>query len=478
MREYVQPPAVRHPDHDFARALGGRQLDQLVEHRDGHVESLDRELFLAQVGLVHEALERVDLGQPLEQRLLLLGAQRLAEGARLDRLAQPQPLPVRSDVLDLVGDRAAVGLAQVRERLDEGVTGHVHPQDVSGDLRHQLGRQAERSGVERRVALRLAPERIQASRQMAVGAVGLEQRSGRLDGVQQCLVDGDLAGGRGRRGPGRKRRRGRLRQWRQRHAEIGEDLVVEALFAVEQSLDPGQEAARFGALDDAVIIGRGHRHDLLGADQLGDVLDPDGIGDRAGGDDRALPDHQPRDGGDSADPARVGERQVAAAEVVGGERVVARFAHERVVLGHEFAEAQASRVTDHRHDQAPRAVLALDVDGQAEVHGAVANAVRLAINLGEVVCHHRHLVGRDARDRVGDQVRERDPAAGLLELLAALVERRDGKRAERGRGRNRAALLHVASERGARALDQLRPGGHLGGRGWGCGSAVADGEHV
>ena len=230
----------------------------------------------------------------------------------------------------------------MRERLNEGVTGHVHPQDVSGDFRHQLGRQAERSGVERRVALRLAPERIQASRQMAVGAVGLEQRSGRLDGVQQRLVDGDLAGGRGHRGPGR----GRLWQRRQRRSEIGEDLLVEALFAVEPSLDPGQEAAGFGALDDAVIIGRGHRHDLLGADQLGGVLDPDGIGDRAGGDDRALSDHQPRDGGDRADPARVGERQVAAAEVVGGERVVARFAHERVVLGHEFAEAEPSRVAD------------------------------------------------------------------------------------------------------------------------------------
>jgi hypothetical protein len=41
----------------------------------------------------------------------LVGRQRRPELARLDRLAQPQPLPVRRDVLDLVGDRPAVGLA-------------------------------------------------------------------------------------------------------------------------------------------------------------------------------------------------------------------------------------------------------------------------------------------------------------------------------------------------------------------------------
>ena len=114
VREHVQAAAVRHPDHDLARAARGRELDQLVEHRHGHVEALDRELLLPEVGLVHEALERVDLGQPLEQRLLLVVGQRLAERAGLDRLAQPQPLAMRGDVLDLVGDRPAVGLAQVR----------------------------------------------------------------------------------------------------------------------------------------------------------------------------------------------------------------------------------------------------------------------------------------------------------------------------------------------------------------------------
>ena len=47
-----------------------------------------------------------------------------------------------------------------------------------------------------------------------------------------------------------------------------------------------------------------------------------------------------------------------------------------------------------------------------------AHAVRLAVDLGEVVGHHRHVLGR-ARDRVGDQVGEGD-----LALPAAFSSRR------------------------------------------------------
>src|SRR5256885_2222152 len=104
VREHVEPAAVRHADHDLAGAVGRGELDELVEHRHRHVEALDRELLLTQVGLVHEALEGVDLDEALEQRLLLVGGQRLAELSGLDLRAQPGALAVRGDVLDLVGD--------------------------------------------------------------------------------------------------------------------------------------------------------------------------------------------------------------------------------------------------------------------------------------------------------------------------------------------------------------------------------------
>ena len=151
--QHVQPPAVGHADHDLVAAVGGGQLDQLVEHRHRHVQALDRELVLAEVGLVHEPLQRVDLHQAPQQPLALLDGQRLAEGARLDVLAQPHALAVRGDVLDLVGDRAAVGLAQVRQRIGERGSRHVHVKDLGRDLGLDLRRQPERLGVEARVAL-------------------------------------------------------------------------------------------------------------------------------------------------------------------------------------------------------------------------------------------------------------------------------------------------------------------------------------
>ena len=185
--EHVQPPAVGHADHDLARTVGGRQLDQLVEHRHRHVEALDRELVLAEVGLVHEALERVDLDQAPEQPLALLGRERLAEGARLDVLAQPHALAVGGDVLDLIGDRAAVGLAQVGQRIGERRPRHVHVQDLGRDLGLDLRRQPERLGVEARIALGLGAERVKACRQVAVAAEAADERAGRLDRLQQLL---------------------------------------------------------------------------------------------------------------------------------------------------------------------------------------------------------------------------------------------------------------------------------------------------
>ena len=325
-------------------AVDRGELDQLVEHRDGHVHALDRELLLAEVGLVHEALERVHLDQALQQRPLLVGGQRAAERAGLDVLAQPDPLAVRGDVLDLVGDRAAVGLAQVRERLGQRRAGNVHAQDARGNRRHQLGCQAERLGVERGIALGLGAERVDAGGEVAVGAERLQQRGGGPHRLHQLLARMPVGGRRdlARRGGGRRGSR-RRRLGSELDAERGEHALVEAVLALQVLLDPGEEASRLGALDDPVVVGRGHRHDLLGADHRPDVAEADRVGDRAGGDDRSLAAHQARDRGDRADAARVGERHVAADEVVRAERVRAGLLHERVVGVEERGEGQPAR---------------------------------------------------------------------------------------------------------------------------------------
>ena len=201
--EDVEATTVGHADDYFPSAPGGGELGQLVDHRHRHVQALDRELLLPQVGLVHEALEGVDLGQPLEQGLLLVAGQRMAELPGLDRLAQPQTLAVRRDVLDLVGDRAAVGLVQVGQGLGKSGAGDIHTQDPGRDLGHQFGRQAQRLGIERRIALGLATERIEVGGQVAMRAVSLEQRGRGLNGLEQFLVEL----GRGGRGWGGVRRR-------------------------------------------------------------------------------------------------------------------------------------------------------------------------------------------------------------------------------------------------------------------------------
>ncbi len=123
----------------------------------------------------------------------------LAVGAGLDHLAQPGALLVGGEVLELVGDRAAVGLAHPRQRLEQGLAGDADAQDRGGDARHQLRRQVEVLRLDRRVALGLAAERVEAGGEVAVGAVALEQRGGGLHGLQQLLVglgggDGGLGG--------------------------------------------------------------------------------------------------------------------------------------------------------------------------------------------------------------------------------------------------------------------------------------------
>ena len=80
-----------------ARPGGGAQLDHLVEHRHERVQALDRELLLAEEGLVEIGLEGLDLLQALEQIRAASEGERLAIGAPLDRLAQPDALLVVRD---------------------------------------------------------------------------------------------------------------------------------------------------------------------------------------------------------------------------------------------------------------------------------------------------------------------------------------------------------------------------------------------
>ena len=178
MSEDVQPSAVCHSDHDLVRAALRRKLDGLVEHRDDDVQPLDRELLLAEEGAPQVLLERLDARELGEQLLPFVDRERPSVPAGLDRLPQPHALLVVGDVLDLVRDRPAIGLAKPRKRVGERLARDVEAQHGRGDARLQLRRQLrdQALGLERRVSGRLGSEGIETSREMAVHPVRLDQR--------------------------------------------------------------------------------------------------------------------------------------------------------------------------------------------------------------------------------------------------------------------------------------------------------------
>ena len=238
----------------------------------------------------------------------------------------------------------------------------------------------------------------------------LEHRRGSLDSRHEVLIELGRSNGLGRswsrRRRGCRRRRDGCGQRLECCSQVGEHPLVEAALAVQIGLDPGEKAPGLRPLDYPVVIRRGHRHDLLHAQRGAYPLQSDRVGDRPGGHDRPLTRHEPRDGGHGADSPGVGERDVSPAQIVCGQAIGACLLHKGVVRIKELAERQAPRVADHGDHQRPAPVLALDIHSQSEVARAVIDAVGLAVQLGEVVGHHRHVFGGHEGDRVRDQVGE------------------------------------------------------------------------
>ncbi len=190
--ERVEATPVGHPDHDLVRAALRTELDRLVEHRDEHVEPLERELLLAEERAAQVLLDALDLGQTTQEAHAALRLERDVEAAGLDRLAQPDALGVVRDVLDLVGARPHVHLAQPRQRLEQRVAGDVEAQHAGRDPRLELGRQRgdEPRLVEGRVTQRLRAERVEPRGEVPVHAVRLDECHRGGDGAEEARVLG------------------------------------------------------------------------------------------------------------------------------------------------------------------------------------------------------------------------------------------------------------------------------------------------
>ena len=196
VREDVEPTAMRHSDHDLVRAGLDPEPDRLVEHRNHHVEPLDRELLLPEERPLEVVLEALDLRQTLEEPSALFAAQRLAVAAGLDRMAEPDAFLVVRDVLDLIRDRPAVDLAELRQDVGERLALDPDAQhrcrNAGLELRRQ--RRLEQLSLERRVADGIRAERIEVRGQMPVHADRLDQRHRRGDASDQQVVSNGLRG--------------------------------------------------------------------------------------------------------------------------------------------------------------------------------------------------------------------------------------------------------------------------------------------
>ena len=250
--------------------------------------------------------------------------------------------------------------------------------------------------------------------------------------------------------------------------------MVEAVLADEQVVDRGEEVPRLGALDDAVVVG-GRQHHDLGEPPAGErvgvgTLERRRVVDGPHTHDQPLAGHEPGDRPAGAQHPRVGERDRGAGEVVGGEAVAARASQQLVVGVDEFPEPQLLGVAQARHQQRPRPVAALVVDGEAQPHVGVAHYPGHPVGArGERGVHRRCVVGDGAHDGVGDEVGVADPAAPgpaqvAVDDQAIDVEQLGRDLPEAGGHRDRQAGLHVGGEAGAGASEDLAVGGRFDGR--------------
>ena len=374
--EDVEPPAVGHAHDGALEPLVGGGLEDGVEDRDQALAALDAEALLPDPLGAEELLERLGRVEPVEDVALVVDVERLLALA-LDLVLDPALLVQVLDVHVLDADGAAVGVAQDPQDLAEDrlvLAAEAAREELAVEVpdREPVG-----GGVELGRHPRLfPPQRVEVGDEVAAHPVDADERGdghllleGRVLAVERVDVAPPLDGLVG-------------------HAQAREDVVVEAVGPEQQLLDALEEDARLGALDDAVVVGRGDGDDLgrpevgqhhrVGAAPLGREVDG------AHAHDDALARHEPRHRLLGADGARVGEGDGGAREVVDGQLVGADLADDLLVGTPEGPEVEGVGVADDRHEQAAAAVGLLEVDGQAEPDVLVADDPGLAVGALDV----------------------------------------------------------------------------------------------
>ena len=424
-----------------------------VEQDDGRLRTFQAEPLLPDVAGVEKALEDLGSVEPAEDVPLLLQVE--GRGLALDVLLDPALLLGVLDVHVLDGERPAVGVAQHVEDLVQ--RGDVAAGQAVG---HELARQVpDGEPVGQRVQLGmdvrgLRVQRVEMSDEVAPHPVHVDERL-HVYLLHEPLVLTLLAAGAG------------IAVELPAHGLVGhahrlEQRVVEPVGTHDELSHPGQEQAGFGALNDAMVVRGGERHDLAQT-QLGQHagvrrLEAGGIAERPDADDGALARHQTRHGLHRAQRPRVGQRHCRPREVVRADFVRVDLADQVFICEDEGAEVERVGVLDAGHEQRASPVALLLVDGEAKPHVLVVDHARLARATG--IGHEGRVEGghvvQGADDRVADDVREADlrsrgPGQLVVQDQAVDLEQPSRHRPHAGRRGHGQAGFHIGHDPRGRA---------------------------
>ena len=176
---------MRHADRDLLDAELGRAAHDLLERGNRRLRAVEPEALGADPLAVDEALERLGLREVVEDLELALALEHGAVLRAFDALLDPAALRRILDVHVLDADDAAVDAAQVRDhlaqrRLVEAELAAEEDRPVEIGLREAEGLRIELGMA----ADRLQAERVEASGEVAPGAIGVDQRH-RADRVER-----------------------------------------------------------------------------------------------------------------------------------------------------------------------------------------------------------------------------------------------------------------------------------------------------
>ncbi len=400
VHENVESTAVGHSDHDVADLRRRRPIEQFIERGNQTFGSLEGESFVSEVAGVQESLEGLGGVELVQDLLLLAGAEALEVALSLHAVLQP-PLLLRLGEVHVLGaDFPAVSLLQGVQDLAQARL--VFSAEPAGDeLAIEIpDRQPVVLERELRGALRNKLQRVQVGHPRAAGAVGVDEfEDPRLffDGLE-CPVCEHRRIGVARRVVGQI---GALR--------AREELVVEALVCLEQPVEICEQLTRLRTLNDAVVVGAGHRHDLGDAEFGHDLGRGEGVAggpsDRAGGEDQALARHEARHGRKRPDRAGIGEGDRRVGEVLRLELALPSAIDQRGVGLEEGGKVEGPGILEIGDDERARAVLAFEIDRHPEVDlvfvdatGRAAAQLEAGVEPGHPLQHLHQGEGDDVRE--------------------------------------------------------------------------------